>query len=144
MPILNYSTRIPVHKTCGEIQEKLAKAGALSIVWDYQNGSPVAIQFGVRVGDTFVSFKLLPEIEGVFLSIKNDKSIQKSYKTMQQAERVAWRILKDWVESQLAFIQARNANIVQVFLPFAIGNNGLTLYETMKAGNIAGLLKGGE
>ena len=36
---------------------------------------------------------------------------------------------KDWVEAQLAIIETSMVTTAQVFLPCAVTNNGLSLYE---------------
>jgi hypothetical protein len=42
MPILNYSTSIAVEKTVGEIQGKLAQAGAQAVLTEYGPDSIIA------------------------------------------------------------------------------------------------------
>jgi hypothetical protein len=49
--------------------------------------------------------------------------------TNEHAINVAWRVIKDWVEAQLALIEANQVKIEQVFLPYAITAQGNTLYE---------------
>ena len=43
--------------------------------------------------------------------------------------RVAWRITKNWVEAQMAFIEAKQAELSQVFLPYIVNRDNLTVYE---------------
>ncbi len=57
-----------------------------------------------------------------------DKKVPKPLKTKEQAARVAWRIIKDWVEAQIAIIDAGMATVTQVFLPYAQTPEG-TVYE---------------
>ena len=38
--------------------------------------------------------------------------------TREQAHRVAWRIVKDWLEAQLALIQTEMVRLDQVMLPY--------------------------
>jgi hypothetical protein len=43
---------------------------------------------------------------------------------------VAWRIIKDWTEAQLALVQAGVAELAEVFLPYATHpQTGQTFYE---------------
>ena len=42
----------------------------------------------------------------------------------QQAQKVAWRIIKDWVEAQMAIVEAQMADVAEVFLPYAVTNTG--------------------
>jgi hypothetical protein len=47
-----------------------------------------------------------------------------------QARRVAWRIIKDWIDSQMAIVESEQAAMAQVFLPYAeVGKDGLSVYE---------------
>lgn len=48
MPIMNYTTKIDVFKSIGEIQSDLAKHGAKKIMQEYgDNGEPIAISFSI-------------------------------------------------------------------------------------------------
>jgi hypothetical protein len=42
---------------------------------------------------------------------------------------VAWRVLKDWLEAQLALIEAGVADMSQVMLPYMRGDDGLTVWQ---------------
>jgi hypothetical protein len=46
---------------------------------------------------------------------------------------VAWRIVKDWVEVQLALIESGQATLPQLFLPHAVRADGRTLFEVVAA-----------
>ena len=43
--------------------------------------------------------------------------------------RTAWRITKDWVEAQMAIVETKMVTLPQVFLPYAVTQNGQTVYE---------------
>lgn len=129
MGILNYSTSISTEKTAGEIQKKLAVAGAQAVMSEYdEDGIMFAMSF--RIENIF--FRLPINIEGVYAAMKNDRQVPKRFKTYEQASRVAWRIVKDWIEAQVAIIQAGQAELKQVFLPYAQNQDGVTLYEAIK------------
>jgi hypothetical protein len=65
-------------------------------------------------------------------------------KFFSQAERVSWRILKDWVEAQLALIESGQAEMGQVFMPYAMNDQGRTMYELFVENNQKRLSAGGE
>lgn len=139
MPILNYTTSISSFKTVAEIQQKLAKAGAMSINISYDDKSePAGLIFVILIRDEYVNFQLPSNWQGVLSAMKNDRNIQKRFKTEQQARRVAWRILKDWTEAQLAIIEAGLVTLPEVFLPYAVMRNGLTVYQSFEQGNLLG------
>jgi len=129
MAILNYTTSIATEKTAAEIQKKLAVAGASAIMSEY-NSEGVMYAMSFKINNA--SFRLPINIEGVYQAIKKDNKIPKKLKTYEQAARVAWRIIKDWVEAQIAIIEAEQAELVQVFLPYALNHTGKTLFEIYK------------
>jgi hypothetical protein len=47
----------------------------------------------------------------------------------EQAPRVAWRILHEWIRSQLSLVEVNMVSIPQVFLPYTIMGDGRTLAE---------------
>lgn len=53
--------------------------------------------------------------------------------TEAQALRVGWRIVKDWVQAQMAIVESELAKMVQVFLPYAVTKQGNTLYEMIQS-----------
>lgn len=129
MAILNYTTSITTEKTASEIQKKLAMAGAQAVMSEYdEDGVMCAMSF--RINNLF--FRLPINIDGVYSALNDDRDIGRRFKTYEQASRVAWRIVKDWIEAQIAIIQAGQAVMEQVFLPYAQGPDGKTLYETIK------------
>lgn len=125
MPILNYTTKVPVTRTMAEISEKLVKAGAQGILTNYQDGEACGITFSIETPHGLVYFKLPANVAGVSAALSNDGH----YRDEPHARRVAWRILKDWIESQLAIIEAGMAELSQVFLPYAKTASGETVYE---------------
>ena len=57
--------------------------------------------------------------------------------SMEQADRVAWRIVYDWLGSQLAILETEMVDLEQVFLPYFINAAGQTLYEAYQQGRLA-------
>lgn len=129
MPILNYTTTIADHKTVGEIQAVLARAGAVSVNMEYDQGQPAAIAFVVRIGDNYVNYRLPSNWEGVYKRMSRDRDVPNRFKNEAQARRVAWRIVKDWVEAQVAIIDAGLAVLPEVFLPYAVAPTGRTMWQ---------------
>jgi hypothetical protein len=104
-PILNYTTTISVQRTAGEIQEILARAGAKSVLIEYgPDRIPEAISFQVELNARSVSFRLPSQWRGVHMALMKSTT-EKKYKSEDQARRVAWRIIKDWTEAQVAIIE---------------------------------------
>ncbi|MEM6598504.1 MAG: hypothetical protein AAF635_10070 [Cyanobacteria bacterium P01_C01_bin.69] len=129
MPILNYTTKIPASKTVGEIQAILAKAGAKSVAIDFDNGEPIAVTFAITLKSEFINYRLPSNPDGVYNALCREPKVTRAQRTKEQARRVAWRIVKDWVEAQLAVIEAGLATLPEVFFQYAIAPNGQTLYQ---------------
>ncbi len=129
MAILNYTTKVGVPATTAEIQKILTKAGAQAIMSEYDRaGNPTSISFRVLQDNVPIFFTLPADVDGVVRALKRDKE----YRDEEHARRVAWRILKDWLEAQMAIIYAGMAELPQVFLPYAHTSTGETVYERMK------------
>jgi len=125
MPISNYTTKIDSMKTVGEIQKMLMEHDATKIMVESANKIPVGVTF--QIGPA--TYRLPANWQGVLKVLIKDPSVPKSLRTDEQALRVTWRILRDWVEAQVAIIEAEAASVDQVFLPYAILKNGNTVYE---------------
>lgn len=48
------------------------------------------------------------------------------------AQKVGWRILKDWVAAQMAIVEAGAAELAEVFLPYAMQRDGKTMYQAFE------------
>ena len=59
-----------------------------------------------------------------------------------QAERIAWRIVKDWVEAQMAILESGMVKLDQIFLPYIMDSDGRTVYELYESKQL--LLSGGK
>jgi len=136
MPILNYTTKIAPEKTASEIQTILAKAKAQAVLCEYDTeGLMCAMSFRIMSEYGILSFRLPVNIEGVYQILLENSAIARRLKTREQSARVAWRITKNWVEAQLAIIEAGMATIPEVFLPYLQNDFGQTLYQSLKANN---------
>src|SRR4051812_45304670 len=102
MAILNYTTQIAAEKTVTEIQQLLARARAKAVLTEYEDGVLSAISFRIDTQHGVMSFRLPANIQKIYQVIVRDRRITPKLRTMEQASRVAWRILKDWLEAQLA------------------------------------------
>ncbi len=132
MAILNYTTSIDSEKSISEIQKCLVKHGADKIVTDYTGLIPSAVTFSLMLNGNRVAFSLPANHVGVLKAMQKDKKVPNSKCNAEQAQRVAWRIVKDWVEAQMAIVEAQLAEMTEVFLPYAITGNGNTLFNEIK------------
>lgn len=134
MPVLNYSTSIDADKTAAEVGRILAKAKVASTSTHYSDtGTPVGVSFQLNTPHGTRDFRLPINVDGVYELIRKDYGIPTRLRNRDQAVRVAWRIAKDWVEAQLALVQAGMVSIDEVMLPYLVDHStGLTLYNTFR------------
>ena len=133
MAILNYTTEVPVEKTIGEIQRCLSMHGASSILTDYdKDGVVTALSFKIMIGDKPVGYRLPTDWEPVLKILEENPKVSRRLCTRDQAVRVAWRIVKTWIEAQMAIVETRMVDVSDVFLPYAVMKGGKTLAETVK------------
>jgi hypothetical protein len=98
MPLLNYTTSVHVQKTVGEIIAILTTHGARAILQEYDDqGTITGLSFKVRIGEQELAFRLPAHWPAVLRVMERDARVPRRFRTPEQARRVAWRILKDWI-----------------------------------------------
>ena len=144
MAILNYTTKIDADKTAMEIARCLSMHGAQAVLTEYdeKNGSVTAISFKIILNDKPMSFRLPCDWQPVLRILESDSKVPRANKTKEQAVRTAWRIVKDWVEAQMALVETRMVNTAEVFLPYMVMRDGRTLAQNVQS-NPAFLLGSG-
>lgn len=157
MGILNYTTSVAAEKTVGEIVAILAKKGANTVSQEYTEGVISGVSFVFPVGGIPIHFTLPANEAGVqAYMLREAISKQPSWKRdlsslpkerqasiKAQARRTAWRILKDWIEAQVALVESQQADMGQVFMPYANHTSGRTMYELFVENNQRQLSSGG-
>jgi hypothetical protein len=137
MPILNYTTSIDPLRSVAEIQRALSRHGARRTVVEYDPaGVPVGLSFAIETPDGERAFRLPAKIDGVLRALgraRGKGGVTRMMVCRPHAARVAWRILKDWVEAQLALVEAELVEVEEVLLPYMLDGAGRrTFYEAVK------------
>lgn len=143
----NYTTRIPAEQTASEIVGILVRHGAKVIQMEYSEAQAVVgLKFKARTPYGEVGFRLPVDAERCFRVMLKQGLVTDSPLGRQQARMTAWRILKDWIQAQMAIIQTEMVDIAQVLLPYALVDGKVTLYERAVAGGLLQLAlpRGGE
>ena len=134
MAIKNYTTEVEVYKSLGEIQGALAGHGARKVMVDYNAaGQPTGIMFAIGTPAGPRGFCLPANIDGVRTVFTQQKVKAKP----GQAERTAWRNVRDWVMAQMAIIEAGQVQMEEVFLPYLTDSSGQTLYQLYQRGRLS-------
>lgn len=157
----NYTSDVPVPQTLHRIEAALIKCGVSGIAKEYAPnhiGKIVALTFVIAMdGMTPIQIRVpvdeekalqclwLDYVDGDKLTpdgaqiLYNARKKKKRAEFREQAERTAWKLMQDWIEVQLSLIQMKQADFMQVFLPY-VWNGKRTFYHAMKDSNFAGLL----
>lgn len=129
---LNYTTQVAAEKSAVECLGILGRSGASAVSLTYADRKPTGLQFAIDTPAGPKTFAVPVNITGVQKCLGDAYSrggIAPRFTGPIQAERVAWRILKDWLEAQVALIDAQMASLDQVMLPYLRVDPDHTLYE---------------
>ncbi len=123
--IKNYTTEIPVDQTIAEIQKILALNGARGIALEYHaDGRIKDIFFKILRNGKELPFRLPAKANHVYTALH--KGTPDHYHTRygkqweEEAEQIAWRICKTWLEAQITLINLEQAKLEEVFLPYLL------------------------
>lgn len=129
LKLKNYSTQVSVSKSIMEIEKILTSFGAEAIFKEYSGDGRVQ-KLSFKINDKV--FKLPANVNGVKTVMYGDKKRYYGRDSMkhrdEQAYRVAWRIIKDWIHAQLSLISSGQAHPQEIFLPYMYDGKR-TLYQ---------------
>lgn len=135
MALLNYSTTIDAYKTVAEIEQMLVKHGAKSIMKSYEGEDVTSLSFLIDTGNGNIPVKLPVRLDDVLQVLTEQKKAHPKANikaTREQANRVAWRILKDWIEVQMALLDMKMVKFEEIFLSYIETADGKTIYEKLE------------
>ncbi len=139
MPIKNYTTKVPASRSIQEIQDTLVSHGAIGVLMEYEQGTGriKALKFLLELKDKKIPFQL-PVDWRKFQAVLRQQNVKRS-DDQDYCYRVAWRVVRDWIMSQMALFETEMVTIPQIFLPYAVTPSGQTLYEaTLSSKNLLG------
>lgn len=164
MYLKNYTSKSATSDSIARIEGVLLQCGANAIEKEYDadnNRGLVprisAITFRIRVeaGGPSIQIRLpanaAAAAEVIWRNYAGDR-ISKDGQTcrgksktrsdfINQGERTAWRLIQEWIEVQMSLIAMKQAELLQVFMPYAWDETRkITYFESMKAQKFAALL----
>jgi len=141
----NYSTTVPASRTISQIEQILASFGAEAIFKEYTadgKAHKLSFKLGERV------FKLPANVKGVYEVLYGEKQDYYGTDSMKkrddQAYRVAWRILKDWIHAQLSLIHSGQAQPQEIFFPYMYDGKRTLYQKFIEEGKLLESRKGDE
>ena len=130
IPLKDYTTTVPVQRTIGHIGALLMRAKARKVMTEFdEGGHATGIAFAVETAHGMRNYHLPVNAAAVEKVLSADRQVPPRYQTPEQAERVAWRIVRDWLDAQLAIIATEMVTLDQVMLPYMQGDDGRTVYQ---------------
>ncbi len=142
--IKNYTSDKPIDRIFAELQQTLAAHGAKQIAYDYgDDGKVHGVSFVIKVGDRLIPVKLPARVDKAQAVLKQQweaglishkRGAEKTY-GYEQAYRVAWRNILDWVQAQMALLDIDMAKLEEIFLPFMVTHTGKTFFEAVAQRN---------
>lgn len=159
MFLKNYTSDVPVSQTIHRIEQVLIRCGVSGIMKEYvgTSGEVAAVTFQIDSPSGKVTIRLPANkeraLDALWMDYVDGDKLAPDGKTLQwnnrkkkckadfadQAARTAWKIVQDWVEVQMSMIQLRQADTLQVFLPYVFDGRQ-TYYQALQASNFKGLL----
>ena len=127
--MLPYSTGVAVSKTVAEIQAMLVAMGAKGVQFNYNGqGEITTVLFLINSKCGDIGYQLPIDTDRAYEAMKK-LIIKRSYKNREQAQRVAWRAVRNWLEAQMALMKINMVEAEQVFLPYMKTTDGGTVYD---------------
>lgn len=160
MFLKNYTSNVPVSQTIYRIEQVLIRCGVSGIGKDYgPGGKVIAITFKLPSPSHGRDMTVrLPAdekkaLEALWLDYANGDKLSADGSELEwnskkrkrridfadQAERTAWKIIQDWVEVQMSMIQLKQAEHLEVFMPY-IWDGETTVYGRLKESGFRALL----
>jgi len=134
--LLNYSTKIPYQRTMAEIEALLMVHGASEIYKKVDDeGYVSALLFRLRTPDGNLPIRLPIDVNATLEVLKKqylNREVDKRFATKDHARKVAWRIIKDWLQAQVWLVETQMAKMEEILLPYLMVDKDRTLYQTMR------------
>jgi hypothetical protein len=155
----NYTSDVPVSETIHRIEKVLVRCGVAGITKEYgPQGEVAAVAFSIVLPDTPKFNVRLPAdkdaaLQALWLDYaagdrlsqdgnsiwSNARKKKRKRDFVDQAERTAWKIVQDWIEVQMSMIQLKQADHVQVFLPY-VWDGQQTYYQRLKSNGFRAMI----
>jgi hypothetical protein len=146
MNIKNHTSGRAVETTISRIEAKLAAIGATHIMKMFGPDKKIsAIFFNMPDGARSFAVRLPANVHACFEAMWSEhvKRVSRwspatKANIYAQAERTAWKLVQEWIEIQVSMVLMRQAEALQVFLPY-IWDGKQTHFEHIKAGGFKAL-----
>lgn len=136
LKLKNYSTNISAERSIAEIEKILALFGAQAVMKEYTSDGRVQ-SLSFKLDNK--GYQLPANVNGVKAVMYSGKRSYHGRDSMkkrdEQAYRVAWRVLKDWIYSQLSLIASGQGQPQQILFGYMFDGKK-TLYQVYTEGKL--------
>ncbi len=123
--IKNYTSNSK--QTFDKIQKVLREHNAKQVLFEYDGGKVVSLSFALDISGKLVGFKLPVRVEAIKKIFDNE-----GYRyDPEQPYKTAWANIRDWLDAQMALIDTQQVRMEEVFLPYAVNQEGRTYFEVI-------------
>lgn len=135
---LFHTTEVEAKKTATECMSLLADHGAemVAISWERGIRQPKGLQFTIETAWGTLSYDMpvrLTATEKRLEQAHRERKITAKFTGTEQARRVAWRVLKRWLEIQIEFTELGQAELAELMLPWMKTGEGETVWTAFQA-----------
>ena len=142
-----YLTSQTADVSVADIEDMLVGFGITNLTKEYENHTLQAITFILPVEGRNIPFRLPVNITAIEellkLEIRKPKSGSQYFqKLREEAEKIAWHIISDWIDLQITLVKLGQTELMGVMMPFAWdATERETMYEKVKATGFEGMPK---
>ena len=136
MALKNYTTEVEAEKSAAEMLRRLTRFGAREITQEFdREGELAGLRFAIDTKHGRQQFRLPARWQAVQTLLRqqyNDAvpGVERRHTTERWARRVGWRILRDWLDAQLALVEVNMVSLEETMLPYLlVPDTDQTLYE---------------
>lgn len=141
MAVLLYTTTISVAKTTHEIIDILTEHGATDLhIQNDANRQPCAVTFEIETAVGPRAFRLPANTGGVLTRLEAEYRrgrVARRFVTREQAARTGWRVIRAWIDAQIALIEAGMSTMDEALFPHMLTTGGTTVYEEFRDKQLA-------
>jgi hypothetical protein len=135
------TTEVPARASREKIMSVLVDRGArdISLQYDARRVSGLSFCMVTKYGP--MRFDMPLRVEALFQMLQTERRRQRDQHVEQdreRADRIAWRQLLRWLEAQLGLMDMGMAEDAEVFMPYAVGHDGKTMFQTMTEQRLLG------
>jgi hypothetical protein len=126
----NFSTTVAAEKTAAECVLMLGHYGATQVTLFFgEHALPTGMTFVIDTPGGQRGYKLTADFDRACRALLNNREVPRKNSGRAQAERTAWKTLRDWLASQLLMIETGLLDPEQALLAYSVNEQGRTLWD---------------